>query len=260
MDGDLTENKVVAVIQARMSSSRLPGKALLMIGQTPSVLCVLGRVARANAVDELILATSSRREDLKLVKVVEDAGYLCFRGSLKNVLMRTFAAAEILGAKHVVRIPGDKILVDPKEITRVVCEHVSAGHDYTANFFTGHPFSRLIPLGLEVEVFKLSALERAISLDLPGPEDREHVTSVFYNNPGYFKLGYSASASLRPFSRLRVNLDEEEDLRVIRSIYQSVGPEADSDICLGWLRRNKNISQINSKVEQNPLPSRQIST
>ncbi len=214
----------------------------------------MARLSKSDWLDGMVLATSLDPSDDPLSDWAESAGYECFRGSLDDLIERTCAAAKSLNANHIVRIPGDKILVDPLEVSRVTREHLDTEADYTSNFSRGHPSIRLIPLGLEVEVFSLNALVRAEALNLVISADREHVTSVFYNNANVFSLRYSPSPALAPYSSLRVNLDEPEDLEVLRFIEKNVGLDEDSETCLRWLMANPETHKINSNVVQSPLP------
>lgn len=247
-------NKVIAVVQARMSSSRLPGKPLLKIAGVPSILHTLRRVASSEIIEDVVMATSTKSEDDDLVRLVADAGFSTFRGSLQNVLERTLLAARHSGADHVVRVPGDKPLVDSAEITRVVKHHLAEDYDYCSNFTLTHPVNRNIPLGLEVEVFRLDAIERAVTSRIVGPEDEEHVTSVFYNNPTVFRIGSTLSHQFEDYSRFRVNLDAPEDYEFFLRAASEVGLALSSLEFLEWLGKNPAIQQINASVSQAPLP------
>ena len=166
----------LAIVQARTSSSRLPGKVLLPIGAKPMVLFQLERLQRCTRLDRLVLATSDDSSDDHLANVVSSAGFTVFRGDLNDVLerFRTCAASE--QATSVVRLTGDCPLSDPVLIDELVEAFVDGGWDYLANCVDEKRLS--VPGGFDDEVFRAELLERA-ALEAQLPSEREHVTPWF---------------------------------------------------------------------------------
>ena len=124
---------VLAILQARMSSNRLPGKVMMEILGEPMISLQIERIKRAKKIDKLILATSNQEEDNKLVEVCKNIGLHCFRGSLDNVLDRYYNAALTFKPIHIVRLTGDCPLIDPKIIDEVIDYHISENSDFTSN-------------------------------------------------------------------------------------------------------------------------------
>ena len=173
---------VLAILQARMSSSRLPGKVMMEILGEPMISLQIERIKRAKKIDKLILATSNQEEDNKLEEVCKNIGLYCFRGSLDNVLDRYYNAALTFNPIHIVRLTGDCPLIDPKIIDEVIDYHISENSDFTSN---AAPNQRLIPDGLDAEVIKFKILEKIRKKEL-SKEQKEHVTLYFYENLNTF--------------------------------------------------------------------------
>ena len=162
--------KIVAIVQARMGSTRLPNKVMKKIGGVPMIELLLARLAHAAEVDEIVVATSEDARDQPLVDYVSGLGYRCCRGSEDDVLARFVAAAREVAADVVVRITGDCPLVDPELVDEAIRGFRSAGIDYFSNV---EPPS--YPDGLDIEVFTRVALERA-EVESNESFDHEHVT------------------------------------------------------------------------------------
>ncbi len=205
---------IVAVVQARAGSSRLPGKVLLSILGRPMLGMQLERVARARRVDRIVVATSTEPDDDAVADVAERAGVAVHRGSRDDVLARVHAAAR--GAEHVVRLTGDCPLTDPAIVDQVVLAHVQSGADYTSNAHV-----RTFPDGLDVEVMRTSALALAHQ-EARLPSEREHVTPYLYHHPERFRL--HAVTRAPDLSSLRWVVDREEDLAVVRAVFEHLYP------------------------------------
>lgn len=206
---------IIAVIQARMSSRRLPGKILATLGGKPMILCQLERT-RAARLAEVIVATSTDDSDAPLCRELDRFGAPHVRGSLDDVLDRVYQAASSRGARHVVRLTADCPLTDHRIIDRVVAAHIAQGNDYTSN-----TLRRSYPDGLDVEVVTTAALERAWR-ECDEPLQREHVMPYFYSESGRFKLGNVAQDVDRSYYRLTV--DYPEDLAVVRAVFDELWP------------------------------------
>jgi spore coat polysaccharide biosynthesis protein SpsF (cytidylyltransferase family) len=207
--------KRVAIIQARMSSTRLPGKVLEPIGQFPMIVFMLRRVARATQLDHLAVATSTAQADDALATEVERHGFSCFRGDLRDVLNRFNGAAKEYSADIIVRLTGDCPLTDPDLIDTAVSTLISSNFDYVSN--VDPP---TYPNGLDVEAFTRSALSQAHS-SADSPLDREHVTPYIRRNKAQF-----SQANLRSIvdlSSLRWTVDHADDLAFVRALTASLG-------------------------------------
>lgn len=213
--------KTVAIVQARMGSTRLPNKVMKPIAGVPMIELLLARLARAAELDEIVLATSEDARNQPLADHVGGLGYRCYRGSEDDVLERFVYAAREAEADIVVRITGDCPLVDPTLVDDCIRQFKSAGVDYFSN--TSPP---TYPDGLDIEVTTLAALERALR-DSSKPYDHEHVTP-YIRQSGFFTMG--AQQNDTDLSALRWTVDDPADFEVIKNVFAQFAPE----IHFGW--------------------------
>lgn len=212
----------VAIIQARMGSSRLPGKVLERFrGKTALDHCV-ERTRACPAIDDIIIATTTAAADDVIVDTCRARGWRWFRGSENDVLDRYYQAATEVGPAHVVRITSDCPLNDPGVIADLVARYTAEGADYASTSFPRATF----PLGISAEIVRFEVLARAWRED-QNPAWREHVTPYVYRHPELFRLtGLSCEAD---YSHHRWTLDTPEDARLIRTIFDHFGDQP-----FGW--------------------------
>ncbi|WP_162935695.1 cytidylyltransferase domain-containing protein [Tsuneonella amylolytica] len=203
---------VTALIQARMSSSRLPGKVLADLGGQPMIGYMLGRVRRAARVDNVAVVTSTDASDDPLAEAVAAMGGRVHRGSLDDVLDRFGTAVNEIGGDTIVRLTGDCPLIDPAVIDTVIALREQTGADYASNV---EPPS--FPDGLDVECFTRAALDRAL-VEATEPAMREHVTVWMRGDAG--GLTRANHAAVVDASHLRLTVDYPDDLEVVRAIVQ----------------------------------------
>lgn len=209
--------KNVAIIQARMGSTRLPGKVLREINGMTMLDRVVRRVMRCRFIDEVVVATSDLPMDLAIVNHCRDYGYSVFTGDHLDVLNRFVKAANKFEADRIVRITADCPLIDNQIIDQIVIQLENDPLlDYACNFFP----NRMYPRGLDAEAFTLATLEMADKLSRD-PAQREHVTLQIYQNPSLYRIG-----SVQPkqnHSHLRWTVDTAEDLQLVNLIYKHFG-------------------------------------
>lgn len=215
----------LAILQARTSSRRLPGKVLADVLGQPMLARQIERIARAKRIDALVVATSDEPSDDPIAGLCAELGVACFRGSLHDVLGRFHAAAAAHSPRpaHVVRLTGDCPLTDPALIDAVIELHLASGADYTSN-----ALARRFPDGLDVEVMRFEALATA-QREARSAAQREHVTPYLYEHPERFAL-----ASLRcerDLGALRFTVDEPTDLRFVQRVYAALHP---ANPAFGW--------------------------
>lgn len=204
---------ILAILQARMSSQRLPGKVLADVAGAPMIARQVERLRRARRIDRLVVATSDRPDDDPLAAVCADLALPVFRGSLEDVLGRFQGAAEAFGpATTIVRLTADCPLCDWGVIDRVVDAHLAGGFDYTNNVTPVRTF----PHGLDAEAMTAQALANA-AREAADPYEREHVTPFLYRRPERFRLGTVTSEHPRP--ELRWTVDTPQDLDFVRHVY-----------------------------------------
>lgn len=208
---------ILAVLQARMSSTRLPGKVMRPIMGAPMIERHLERLRACETLDRLVVATSLDSSDDPLVAHLEGLGVAVFRGSLDDVLGRFRAAAVAFGpAAHVVRLTADCPLADPEVIDACVRLHLASGADYTSNTRT-----RTYPDGLDAEVMTATALETAAA-EAADPYEREHVTPFLWRRPERFAIAQLTQA--QDLSGCRWTVDTAEDLAFVEQVYAALLP------------------------------------
>lgn len=237
---------VLAVLQARVSSSRLPGKVLRPILGRPMLLHQIDRVKRARSLDALVVATSTDPSDDAIETLCASAGLACFRGSLHDVLDRYYRAALAFKARHVVRLTGDCPVIDPGLIDRVVEFYLAGNFDHA-----GNGVEPRFPDGLDVEALRFETLEYAWT-HASLPSHREHVTLFVHQQPDRFRVGsYRNDIDL---SHLRWTVDEPEDFELIERIYAALYPGnpafTTADI-LDLLEREPELLEINRGFQRN---------
>lgn len=241
---DAARARVVAVLQARASSTRLPGKVLKPILGAPMLALHIERLQRCRSFGRLVLATSTEPSDDPVAAVAARAGIAVFRGALDDVLDRFHGASRPFAPSHVVRLTGDCPLADPALIDRVVALALAADADFTSN-----TLERTWPRGLDVEVVRFAALETAWR-ESTAAEDREHVLEFVHRQPWRFRL-----QNLRQeedLSGLRWTVDLPRDFEFVRRVYEALRPakpDFGTEDVLALLRRTPGIVAINAGLE-----------
>ena len=205
----------VAIIQARMGSSRLPGKVMKPLAGIPALWHVVTRVAAAQRLDDIIIATSTLAQDDVIEAYGQEHGWSVFRGSEQDVLARYVGAAMQAKADVVVRITSDCPLIDPEIIDAMLDIYMAERPDYLS---TNYP-SRSFPIGLDVEICAMEGLVRA-DKEATQAYEREHVTPYFYNHPELFNLQGYANTSDQ--SHQRWVLDTPEDYAFLEKLYDAL--------------------------------------
>jgi spore coat polysaccharide biosynthesis protein SpsF len=208
--------RTIAIIQARIGSTRLPGKVLLPLAGEPVLTRVVRRTSRARTVDAVVVATTNEPADLAIVELARREGWLVERGSEADLLDRYVQAARAHRADVVIRITSDCPLIDPDVIDQTVHAFEAGGVDYASN--TLEP--RTFPRGLDVEVVTMAALERAWREDADLAW-REHATPYLYRHPELFRL-LRVPAPVDE-SRHRWTIDTPEDYDLVSRIYEALG-------------------------------------
>lgn len=236
--------KVVAIVQARMGSTRLPNKVMKLIGGTPMIELLLSRLSSAREVDQIIVATSVDQSNLPLVLHVENLGFSCEQGSENDVLDRFVRAAKTHDADIVVRITGDCPLVDPALVDEVIRRFKAAKVDYFSNIDPP-----TYPDGLDVEVCTYNALERA-GREAVNPHHREHVTPYMRESNRFKTAGMQSN---QDFSAWRWTVDEPADFVVVEKVFKYFAPRIDFtwNEVLSLQQKQPEIFDINQHILRN---------
>jgi len=231
----------MAILQARMSSSRLPGKVLRPLLGQPMLARQVERLRRAGSLAPLVVATSTRSDDDAIAAWCASAEVTCYRGDLDDVLGRFLGALEAAGwPEHFVRLTADCPLADPELIDRVVAAHLDSGADYTHA-----QDGRTFPKGLDVEVCRTEVL-RAID-PLATGQDREHVTRYIYTHPDQFRIH---AIRRDPPLRYRWTVDTPEDFAFVSAVYADLypaNPAFTTEDILAWQARHPDRVLVNDE-------------
>ena len=248
---DSRNSKVVAIIQARLGSTRLPQKILLDIAGQSMLERVVSRVQKASLIDEVVIATTDSDADQRLVQYCKDRNWNYYCGSEDDVLSRYVETAQVFSASRIVRVTSDCPLIDPDIIDELLrlssLGSVDSDLDYCCNFYP----VRRYPRGLDCESISTLALNRIDQL-ARNREYREHVTLYAYRNPAEFSIG-SLSCST-DCSEFRWTVDTPQDLELVRTIYRHFESTGDHDF--GWrqafaaCQANPEWQKINQLVVQ----------
>ena len=243
--------KVVPVIQARMGSSRLPGKVMLPLNCDHVLEHDVRRVASADRVDEVVVATSEEKQDDIVERYAEREGAHVHRGSEDDVLGRMYEAASERDADVVVRVTADCPLVSPDQIDYAVGKLLGGGFDNVSSIV-----ERTFPRGLTTEAFTFESFSE-VEETSDEPHQREHVTPYYYENPGEFEL-YNVTSDevfdeefLHNRTDLRLTLDEADDYELLRRIYEGVEYNGTMEIpdAVRYVDE-EGIGEINQHVKQ----------
>jgi len=238
--------KVLAILQARVSSFRLPGKVLRLILGQPMLFRQIERLSRCKEFEQLVVATSVDPSDDPLASECAARGIAYSRGSLNDVLDRYIQSALPYQPGTIVRLTGDCPLTDPALIDEVIRYFHAGNYDYVSNCVPP-----TFPDGLEVEVMRFACLEQA-SREAVLPSEREHVTPFLRAHPERFRLGSYVAQVDR--SDLRWTVDEPEDFEFVRTVYEKLyptKPDFTTDDILNLLEKYPNLQSINSKFKRN---------
>lgn len=235
---------IVAIIQARMASTRLPGKIMVNVAGKPILEHIIERIKKSQLIDKIVVATTVKEQDKPTIAIANKCNVESFAGSEEDVLDRFYQAAKVYEADIIVRITADDPFKDPEVIDKVVTCYLGykSATDYASN--TINP---TYPLGLDVEVFSFDTLERTWR-EAKEPFEREHVTPYIWGHPEIFRLANVQNEE--DLSHLRWTLDNEADLEFIQEVYAILYREGKiflMDDILDLLKKEPRLVRINKK-------------
>lgn len=244
--GDI-QMKIVAIVEARMTSSRLPGKILRPILGRPTLELLVERLRRSEFIDIVVIATTENNTDDPVEELAKILNIGCFRGSEEDVLDRVLKAAQHYDADLIVEITGDCPLIDPPTIDKLISIYLNNKYDYVSN-----TLKLTYPNGLDTQIFSRKTLEEVAELT-QDPVDHEHVSLYIYEHPERFSLFNLESDLPEKYWDTRLTVDTIEDFELIRIIYESLYPENPKftlkDV-IAFLEKNENLLQINHHIQQ----------
>ncbi len=241
------EIKTVLITQARTGSTRLPGKILMEVNDTPLLKIHLDRLNKSKNVDKIIVATTISKEDDIIEKLCADWGYDVIRGSENDVLDRFYQAVKNIKPNWVVRVTSDCPLIDPQLVDKVVEITKLENKDYGANVI-----DETFPDGQDVEVFKFSSLEKAWT-EANRLSEREHVTPFIRNNSDLKSGNLFSAISYKnntDYSMIRMTVDEQKDFELINKIISDLGSEQSWLYYTEYIIKN-DLANINGNIIRN---------
>lgn len=242
--------KTAAIIQARMTSTRLPGKVLKKIMDKPLLEYQIERLLNSKLINEIIVATTTNVTDKPIVDLCNKLNIKFFRGSEEDVLSRYYNAAKEFNAEVIVRLTSDCPVIDSEVVDKVIKYYLNNKNEYD---YVSNTLIRTFPRGMDTEVFPFSVLETSFR-QAKTKSEREHVTPYIYNDPDIFNLGYVTYKQNESYHRWTV--DTGEDLELIRNIITELYPVNKfftlEDI-IDLFNRYPNWLKINAHIEQKKL-------
>ncbi|MCT4633500.1 MAG: glycosyltransferase family protein [Firmicutes bacterium] len=239
--------KVVATIEARMTSSRLPGKVLLDLAGKPALQHIVERLRRSNYIDDVVVATTINKTDDPIINLCDNIGCKYYRGSEEDVLLRVLDTAKSVDAELLVEITGDCPVIDHRHTDQLIELFESDNYDYVAN-----TIKRTYPRGFDTQVFPVKVLEKVNELT-KDPYDHEHVSVYIYTHPEMFKLGNIEAPEHLNHPELEITLDTKEDYELISRLYRDLYPldnEFSAEDVVKYLLENTEIAEIVKNIQR----------
>ena len=239
------EHKVTAIIQARMTSTRLPGKVLMEVMGRPMLSFQIERLRLSKRIDEIIIATTTNKEDDPIVELVQKETVKVYRGSEDDVLDRYYLAAKEYKVKHIMRLTADCPLIASEVIDSIASIYFESEVDYIC---TGETFAE----GLDCEIIGFTALAKAW-LEAKLESEREHVTLYIRNHPEFFKTMVKENDT--DDSRYRITVDEEEDFIVVKTVLENLYKDEKIYFSIEEIKKffneNPDTYQLNREIIRN---------
>ena len=240
--------KIVATIEARMTSSRLPGKVLMHLGNVPLLEVLIHRVKKSKLIDEIVLATTTNKTDDPIVNLCKKLKVPFYRGSEYDVLDRVLKAAKKSGADLICELMGDSPFLDPNLIDETIKTHIKNKNDYTSNFYP----ENYLPMGFATQVFSTKVLEKTARLT-SDPIDRVHVSYYIYQHPEIFKCGGVKIGKGIKYPEIRLCVDTKEDFDLVNKVFEGLGKKNPLFSCreaMVYLQSHPHLLKINKHVKQ----------
>ena len=242
--------KIVSTIEARMSSTRLPGKTLNEIVGKPMLELLIERLKRAKKVAEIVVATTAEPEDEFITRLAERIGVKWFRGSSEDVLDRVLQAAKAHQADIIVEMTGDNPLLEPQLVDEAIDIYLNGDYDYVSN-----AIKETYPDGLNVQVFSVAMLDE-VARTTNDPADRENVSLYIYEHPEKYRLFNMEAPPEYRYPEYRWTVDTDEDFQFAGAIYENLyyqKPDFSIADIMQLLKEKPELLKINTHIKQKPV-------
>lgn len=239
--------KIVAIVETRMSSTRLPGKSMKRILGRPVLALLIERLKNVRLLDDIVVATTVKKEDDVIERLSKKLGVGCFRGSEKDVLKRVLKTAKRVQADLIIEVLGDCPLIDPQLVEKGIKIFLKGDYDYLNN-----ALERSFPNGLDFQIYPVKVLEEVNRLT-DDPLDREHVTLYIYSHPERYKIKILRASGELYWPKLAITLDTPQDFKLIKIIFENLypkNPQFTAFDVVRFLRANPKLLKINKDVKR----------
>lgn len=247
--------KIVATIEARMRSTRLPGKSMKKILDKPMLELMIERVEKAKYIDKIMVATSENPEDDVIEELTKKMKVGCFRGSEVDVLDRVLKTAKSVNADVILELWGDSPLIDSKILDDIIDYYLKNEFDCIGTFLPN--YKKTYPIGISALIFSTKILEE-VEKTTQNPDDRENVSNYIYEHPEKYKIAIMPCPKELNFPDIRLTVDEERDFKVVKTIFENLYPINSNFSTIDAIRfvnANPDLRDINKNVIQKRLAS-----
>ena len=245
--------KIVATIEARMGSSRLPGKSMKKIVGKPMLELLFERVKNSKLINEIVVATTQNPNNDVIEELAKKMSIGCFRGSENDVLDRVLNAAKSVSADVILELWGDNPLIDPKMLDNLIKFYSENDFDCVGTALPN--FKKTYPIGISTLIFSTKILEEVNSIT-NDPEDRENVSNYIYEHPEKYKISSLPCPPELDYPDLRLTVDEENDFNLVKTIFEnlySINPMFDTYDIINFIKLNPQLKNLNKNVMQKKL-------
>lgn len=242
--------KILSTIEARMASTRLPGKTMREIVGKPMLELLIERLKRTKRIDEIVVATTTEPEDKLIAELAERIGVKCFRGSSEDVLDRVLRAAKTYQGDIIVEMTGDCPLLDPVLVDRIINIYLENTYDYISN-----TIKRTYPRGLDTQVFSVNVLDEVSKLT-NDPADRENVSLYIYEHPERYRVYNVEAPPEYRHPGYRWTVDSKEDFQFVKEVYENLyykNPDFLTEDVMKLLKEKPDLCRINAHIKQKPV-------
>ncbi len=242
--------KIVSTIEARMGSTRLPGKTMKEIVGKSMLELLIERLKRTKRIEEIVIATTTEPEDRVIAELAERIGVKCFRGSSEDVLGRVLKATKTYQGDIIVEMTGDCPLLDPVLVDRIINIYLENTYDYVSN-----TIKRTYPRGLDTQVFSVNVLDEVSKLT-NDPADRENVSLYIYEHPERYRLYNVEAPPEYRHPGYRWTVDTKEDFQFIEEVYENLyhkNPGFLAEDVIKLLKEKPHLCDINAHIKQKPV-------
>ncbi|APF27311.1 cytidylyltransferase family protein [Clostridium sporogenes] len=245
------KGRIVATIEARMTSSRLPGKVLMDFCGKPNLQHIVERLKRSKYIDEVVVATTTNKEDDPIIELCKKICCKYYRGSEEDVLLRVVEAAKSVNAKYIIEITGDCPVIDWRHSDQLVKMFFSSSYDYASNII-----ERSFPRGFDTQIFPVEVLDE-VNRITRNPVDHEHVSIYIYTHPEKYKLLNWKADEKMNHPEFEITLDTKEDYQFIKEIYETLYPQNEDfsaeDVVNLLIERPKMTNILRNNYRKDPF-------